>query len=163
MGANIVNTSFATRIVRRGQSLGLTGRSSTMTEDQCREMCKRILLLRKAGFDVLHHGDCIGADAVAHRYAIRLGYRVVIHPPDNDRKRAFCATFLGRFGIHGRSGLVATCDAAPYLVRNQHIVNESDVLIAVTEGPEDRYPRSGTWATVRRARKAGLTIHCINP
>lgn len=40
----------------------------------------------------LHHGDCVGADADAHRLAREhlTTTRIVVHPPDNPVKRASC-------------------------------------------------------------------------
>jgi predicted Rossmann fold nucleotide-binding protein DprA/Smf involved in DNA uptake len=49
----------------------------------------------------------------------------------------------------------------PYLERNHAIVNESDFLIAAPDGPETL--RSGTWATVRYARKVGKRVLVIMP
>lgn len=97
----------------------------------------------------LHHGDCIGADELAHDLALSLGYRVVIHPPQDPSKRAFC------------EGAYGTREPKYYLDRNQAIVDECRVLIAVPKTQE--LIRSGTWATVRRARKAKKPIYVILP
>jgi hypothetical protein len=96
----------------------------------------------------LHHGDCVGADADAHAIARALRARVVVHPPWVTKKRAFC---------HGNE----TRDPLPYLERNHHIVDETDMLIATPRGPE--LLRSGTWATVRYARQQGKVIVIIEP
>lgn len=96
-----------------------------------------------------HHGDCIGADAQAHGIARELGIRVIVHPPKNFEKRAFCK----------EAGM---CNPKPYLERNRDIVNDTDVLIAT---PETSYEvvRSGTWATIRYARKTGKTVYVFFP
>jgi len=52
--------------------------------------------------------------------------------------------------------------AKPYLARNQDIVDETEVLIAVPAQKKE-IVRSGTWATIRRARKAGRLIYFIFP
>jgi len=49
------------------------------------------------------------------------------------------------------------------MARNRDIVAASDALLAAPEGPEASYPRSGTWATVRMARRAGLPIQIVWP
>jgi hypothetical protein len=44
-----------------------------------------------------------------------------------------------------------------YMARNDALVACADILIAFPERPDEEV-RSGTWATVRRARKAGITV-----
>jgi len=50
----------------------------------------------------------------------------------------------------------------PYLERNHNIVDESELLIACPKSKEEEL-RSGTWATVRYARKKGVRIILIYP
>lgn len=88
---------------------------------------------------VLHHGDCVGADAEAHEVARSLGMEVVIHPPTNPKARAFCDVVPG-----------VMMPTLPYLERNRAIVNACSLLVAAPAGAE--MVRSGTWATVRYAR-----------
>lgn len=95
-----------------------------------------------------HHGDCIGADRIAHIIAKSIGLKIILHPPDNDSKRAFCKAHVER-------------KPKPYLDRNHDIVDETDCLIAAPQGPEEL--RSGTWATVRYARKLERTIYIVWP
>ena len=45
-----------------------------------------------------------------------------------------------------------------YMARNDETIRRSDVLIAFPETPHEE-TRSGTWATVRRARKKGIPIY----
>lgn len=89
---------------------------------------------------VLHHGDCVGADADAHRTARqRSNVSVVVHPPTDSKLRAFCDYDL----------LLAPL---PYMDRNRAIVDASDVLIACPyEIVEPEFGRSGTWSTIRYA------------
>ena len=65
-----------------------------------------------------------------------------------------------------KTGLVAGAAtvAAPkgYLDRNHDIVDAADVLIAAPSGTTEKR-RSGTWATVRYARKLGRTICVVLP
>jgi hypothetical protein len=123
--------------------VGFTGTRLGMSDRQ-REGLQE--LLQGLGATVLHHGDCIGADADAHHVAEGLGVPIVIHPPTNGSCRAYCKSPTIR---------------APYdyLKRNHNIVDESDVLIAAPEGAEVQ--RSGTWATIRYARKMGKTVHIL--
>ena len=102
----------------------------------------------------VHHGDCIGSDHWFHlRVTGPYKYRpcVHVHPPDNPRYRANC--------IEGMNCVIHP--TKPYMKRNQDIVDASDVLIATPHGPEE--VRSGTWATIRRARKKGIPIYIVYP
>lgn len=48
--------------------------------------------------------------------------------------------------------------ASAYRARNEEVVRLSDALLAFPEGSEEDHPRSGTWMTVRLARKAGKPV-----
>lgn len=127
---------------------GFTGTQRGMTAAQ--QAAVRALLAEAPGAaPECHHGDCIGADADFHRIAVDLGCRVVVHPPDSPAKRAWCTGHEVR-------------PEAPYLVRNHAIVDEVDVLVA-TPGEEAERLRSGTWATVRYARKRGVPVLRLRP
>lgn len=97
-----------------------------------------------------HHGDCIGVDDEAHTMAEDFGFWTVIHPPIDDKYRAYN---VGDF----------TREPEQYLVRNQAIVNEVSLLIVVPSGAEAENPRSGTWATYRMAVRAGVETVVIQP
>lgn len=49
------------------------------------------------------------------------------------------------------------------LVRDENIAMDCSRMIACPAGPEASYPRSGTWATIRRARKWGKPVTIIWP
>jgi hypothetical protein len=97
-----------------------------------------------------HHGDCVGADAEADTLAKQTMRPVIIHPPTNNRFRAFCTNAR------------ETREAQPYLQRNGAIVRECDVLIA-TPRTDAEQRRSGTWSTIRYARKLSKPILLISP
>jgi hypothetical protein len=118
------------------EALGFTGSQKIPSFPQAQALVE---VLVEATERVLHHGDCVGSDAIAHLLARAAGYRIVLHPPDATQKRAFC-----------RADEV--WEPRPYLIRNHDIVNETSRLVAVVEGAEESYPRSGAWATVRYAR-----------
>lgn len=96
-----------------------------------------------------HHGDCIGADADAHEIVHSLKITIIIHPPIDNKLRANCKTDFYNY----RS-------KKDYLSRNKDIVDETDILIAVPEG-RNELVRSGTWSTVRYARKQSKLIYII--
>ncbi len=131
--------------------IGFTGTSKGMTKEQ--KYAFRTLLDKLYSVKEFHHGDCIGADAEAHEIMVlRYGTTIIIHihPPDYSAKQAFCdapSSF-----IH---------PSKPYLDRNKDIVNACDSLIATPEGPE--ITRSGTWSTIRYARKFYRPIYIIMP
>ncbi len=98
---------------------------------------------------VLHHGDCIEGDEQAHSIALLIGYEVEIHPPINPKARAWCK---GARIVH---------PAKPYIERNHDIVDASSQMFAAPFGEEASEPRSGTWATVRYARRTNKPVHLI--
>jgi hypothetical protein len=130
--------------------VGFTGTRIGMTDDQkiafSRWMQTQCL---KNQIVILHHGDCLGADELAHGIAKGLGCGVVIHPPTNPSMRAFCKEY-DRIE-----------EPKHYLIRNVDIVMASDVLVAVPEGAERM--RSGTWSTIRYAKKVGKPFVVISP
>ena len=121
-------------------NIGFTGTRTGMSVAQ--ENIVRALLFAgrppqsASGF---HHGDCIGADAEAHDLAKEIGWFIVGHPPNKKQARAQC-----------------TCDVMlpeeDFLKRNRDIVDAVGLLIAAPDGLEEEL-RSGTWATIRYAKK----------
>lgn len=100
--------------------------------------------------DVFHHGDCIGADAEAHKIARAVGcFSIVIHPSDLVDQRAYC------------NGNIVWKPRAP-LIRNRSIVSSTDLLIAAP-ATKDEVLRSGTWATIRYARKGKKPVVILEP
>lgn len=115
---------------------GLTPYQKTALEAKLREL-KAVSL---------HHGDCQGGDADAHEIGRKLHLFIVGHLPSNPSQRALCDFDEIRY-------------PKPYLERNRNIVNESDYMIALPSSSQEEL-RSGTWATIRYARrgKKGLVI-----
>jgi hypothetical protein len=117
-----------------------------MTDAQ-RAALRRVLADR--GTTILHHGDCVGADAEAHDLAVSIGCEVVIHPPILASKRAW---------KHAEP----TLKPKAYLSRNKDIVQDTEMLVAAP-AEETEQIRSGTWSTVRFARKLDRTVWVILP
>jgi hypothetical protein len=96
----------------------------------------------------------IGVDAEAHAIVLSPGTarvtKLVIHPPGIEGKRAFC------------TGFDEIREPFPYLVRDHHIVDEVDLLVAVPKSAVE-VVRSGTWATARYARKLRKLVIRLNP
>lgn len=93
------------------------------------------------GVTEFHHGDCLGWDEECFITCSHFGIKTVAHPPENGAHRAFT-----------KSDVILP--PKPYLDRNKDIVNAVDYLIAAPSGPETQ--RSGTWSTVRYAKKVGV-------
>jgi hypothetical protein len=131
--------------------VGFTGTQRGLTKAQSFTLAKILHKLTKHRMSEFHHGDCIGADKRAHDmvFSLHADVKIVIHPPENESKRAFC-----------RSEHIMP--AKDYLARNQDIVDECHVLLACP-GEVEEQQRSGTWATVRRARKAKKSVWFIFP
>lgn len=124
-------------------ALGFTGTRHGLTQRQLISIKAALLGLRH--LSEFHHGDCLGGDREAHELVRLLFPDVAIHghPPKIPDQRAFCR-------------VDQLWDEEDYLVRNQKIVDLSEVVIAAPHGLEKQNPRSGTWATIRMARRAHL-------
>jgi len=130
--------------------VGFTGTARGVTKAQGFMLAKILYKLSQKGMTEFHHGDCIGADERAHSLVETLpGIKIIIHPPLDDGKRAFCKGHEAR-------------EPDEYLTRDGNIVNETQMLVA-TPGEKEEVLRSGTWATVRRAQKAKKPIWFVFP
>lgn len=123
--------------------IGFTGTQKNMTIGQVWTVSE---LFRKYHPSEFHHGDCIGADLEAHSIARyfrdeeTLGCKIKVHPPTIKKKRAFC------------EGADEVFPEKPYLERNMDIVDSTDLLIACPKTMNEEL-RSGTWQTIRYARR----------
>jgi len=141
--------------------LGFTGTQNGMTPPQLLKVAQFIIANK---LSESHSGDCIGADK-EFLTLVQMGnknknfnhIKTIGHIPDNDSKRAF--------GAYDEERIPKS-----YLDRNHDIVDESDTVIA-TPFEKDEQLRSGTWATIRYAKKQGKpvtiflpdgTIQCFN-
>lgn len=112
-----------------------TGPQGGMTSDQKSALHD---LLAGLNPELLHVGDCVGADEEATTIAHALGIATENHPSNLDEKRAHT------------TGHVREHQPKHPLVRNRDMVDNADVLIGAPTGRETL--RSGTWATIRYAR-----------
>lgn len=133
--------------------LGFTGTRDGHTAAQLRTFARLLLELRP---DTFHHGDCVGADAEAHRLVhnavaeLKIGpCRIEVHPPLEDEHRAYC---LGDYVHPPRT----------HFARNRKIVDACELLIGVSKTPE-RSERGGTWYTIDYAKKRGKPVRVIWP
>jgi hypothetical protein len=133
--------------------LGFTGTQSDLTSKQRSLLVEVLETYWVAGSKILHHGDCVGADATAHTIWKAYGGNVEIHPPKNQKKRAHCVPGTGDV-VHPEH---------EYLIRNDHIAKACDILIATPGQMTEMRQGSGTWATIRYARNCGKAILIILP
>lgn len=123
---------------------GFTGTRSGMSLTQLLTLTTKLWELKKAHsyeeLFVFHHGDAIGADREAAHVAHALGFKVVSHPPENSTYRAFVVSD-------------SVLEPRPYLQRDHDIVDASQVVFAAPLDETNEILRSGTWATIRYARK----------
>lgn len=129
--------------------VGFTGSQHGITDCQLALMVEIIDELTE--LTEVHHGDCIGADNAFHTVVrlTRPEIRVVSHPPSVSTKRAYCASdheFAEK----------------PYLERNKEIVACVDVMMACPRAMKEQV-RSGTWATIRHARKTQTPLVILWP
>jgi hypothetical protein len=129
-------------------SIGFTGTQIGLTLKQKKSLHNALTKLRKVEFK-FRHGDCIGSDAEASLIAKDLNYKITLHPPINNKKRAFCEAD-------------EILPAKDYLDRNHDIVNCSRVVLGCPKEPNEIL-RSGTWSTIRYARKIGRDLIIIYP
>lgn len=130
--------------------IGFTGTREGMTAKQIAQV-EKIVSHYVRTTRVVHHGDCIGADTDFHHIVVSYGLPVIVHPPTNERHRAF-----------NRTGKITERPPLGYLERNKAIVDEVALLIAT---PRTREPelRSGTWSTVRYAHRVGCSVTIVYP
>lgn len=131
--------------------VGITATRQGLTIAQEKTLLAELTRLFERAYGVVtfHHGDCIGGDATSHDLAMEIGYRVTVHPPDDPKLRAF------------KQGHVILPER-PYLIRNHDIVDATSILLGCPESHEEKL-RSGTWATIRYARKNHHQVTVIQP
>lgn len=131
-----------------------------MTQEQKMRFVRLLVELNPCEF---HHGDCVGSDAQAHtivRGVMMVGgavlkddprtvgnCKIVVHPPIIRTHRAYCPGDETRF-------------EKEYLIRNRRIVIETDIVVAAPKSAEEEI-RSGTWSTIRYARKLGREVRIV--
>lgn len=137
-------------------TLGFTGTQEGMSDAQATAIevwlstGDLILNAKLRGGVLAVHGDCVGADADFHRICLLCEPMRIRIRPSNHPKRAWC------------KGADEVMPVRAPLDRNTDIVNDCDILIATPKTYEEEL-RSGTWATIRRARKAGKPIAIVWP
>lgn len=120
--------------------IGITGTREGLTDEQYLTIVRNIEFLKDV--EELHHGDCLGADAqVAEIFDFHIpDVKIIGHPPTKSYLRAYSKV---------------TDEFLPpkeFLDRNRDIVIASDIMYAFPKEMNEVL-RSGTWATIRFAKK----------
>lgn len=126
-------------------SIGFTGSRSGLASKQALALIALLRGLREAHV-IIAHGDCTGSDDHAARIAYALKYRMDVWPGPEGKH-------AGLWRLLGDQPGVTVHPSMGYRERDWYIVENSDLLVACPSGEEAAQKRSGTWATVRDARK----------
>lgn len=125
--------------------IGFTGTRNGITAPQ--ELALMNFIEQVPEFE-FHHGCCVGADADATLVVKdHSGATIIGHPPELQVMISAGALLIND----------EVKEPLPYLERNHRIVDACDVLLACPKTMEEEQ-RSGTWATIRYARKRGKRI-----
>lgn len=100
-------------------------------------------LLRDLKIEEFHHGLCVGSDHQAHRMARALQVPIYGHPPKNQKA-------MMEFDPSEFAHLYPPDD---YLPRDRSIVDHTALLLGAPFDDTVEVIRSGTWYTIRYARK----------
>lgn len=129
-------------------SIGFTGTRHGLTQLQQSTLQEVLRRLQPAQ---LIHGSCIGADAEAH-HLTRLflpSCKIIVWPCTEG-------------GMRARLDADVTMPLMAPLKRNKVIVHSVEILVACPQ-TVDEVLRSGTWSTIRYARKRGVPVYRISP
>lgn len=129
-------------------NLGFTGTRQGMTLAQ-KLALEEIVSQYNMSDTTFHHGGCHGADCEAHNIAALYTARIV-HP----------GGVTGQWAERTDYGELRK--SLSYLERNRNIVDETELLIAAPKSLIEEQ-RSGTWSTVRYARKVGKPVIILDP
>jgi len=128
--------------------VSFTGTQDGMTSPQ---RWRVISLLAETNAREFHHGDCVGADEEASGLAKAEHYKVHVHPASDVAPRKRAHSYADH--VH---------EAKPALKRNTDLATVCTVLIATPKEYEE-VVRSGTWSTIRRAKKLKREIYIVFP
>lgn len=138
--------------------VGFTGNRGGMTLLQ-RAIVTELVSLAVSAYRhvVAHHGVCVGSDEQFHEIVRSFGVLIVGHPGMSQQ---------GRQHYLSKTSLLTCHEVRPnkfFLDRNDDIVRESGVVIATPSQVEEQFHGSGTWHTIRLARKQRRPLYLVFP
>lgn len=132
--------------------IGFTGTRLGLNQEQKDQI---ISILDKHENIIVSHGDCIGSDSDFHNLCIDYknkhpNKKILIHiyPPNDPKLRGFNQGDL-------------LMNEKPYLQRNTDILQNSQLLIACSIDKNKEEIRSGTWSTIRKAKKYNMKLYIL--
>lgn len=129
--------------------IGFTGTRLGAAPRQWRPFDRILARLVAEGAHGFVHGFCIGADTIASQKARDAGLHIIGRP--------------GPYGeLTGAAEYDEVMPPEPHLKRNQKIVDQSDVMLAIPAAGTDRM-KGGTWYTIEFARKRNKPLYIIFP
>ena len=131
--------------------IGFTGTRGGLRTVQSDNLLRELVALREKA-DVMDNGCCEGSDRIAWSMWRDLGGRFRLRPGDRDQwdwAQQACRREDELFAPVG------------YMERNELIARNPVVVATPAEDAEMQ--RSGTWATIRRARRAESYLILISP
>jgi hypothetical protein len=136
--------------------IGFTGTQDGLQVSQyqaLRELVRGFVSIMAPPSVVAHHGDCVGADATFDEICRRLGVRRHAHP-GCDRsgvspKRAYCQA--------------ETVEEPMWYIDRNHVIVGLVLTLVACPGGYTEEERSGTWATIRHARRLRRTVTLVYP
>jgi hypothetical protein len=139
-------------------NVSITATSAGLTEQQRMQFVDLCFALDEP-IDELHHGDCIGGDDELDDLAARQGLcrMIVMHPASGSaaHKRAHANLRNWPYPRELR-------DPAPPIERDHIMVDSTELTIALPRSMQEER-RSGTWATIRYAKRTGAHLAIIYP
>lgn len=126
--------------------IGFSGTREGMNEAQRRKVTYLIDRAISTIAVHAHHGCCVGADEEFHVIAGERQLWIVGHPPIETKWRS-------RVKVDDRR------DPKPYQDRNMDIARECHEMVAAPRS--DRPDNSGTWSTIRKARRLGKPVTVV--
>ena len=130
--------------------IGFTGNRFGLNNNQKKQILD---ILDQYNNIIVSHGDCIGSDTDFHNLCV--DYRnknqtkkilIHIYPPNNSTLR----------GFNNGDIIMKT---QPYLKRNLDIIQNSSILIGCPINKNKEEIRSGTWSTIRQAKKRNILVY----
>jgi len=139
--------------------IGFSGSRKVLEQDAI-EKIEEILFVLRLNFKneaTIVTGGCIGVDALVARLAAGLLFKVFTIIPANTR------AVDKYWAVYAKESFIFK--EGSYKNRNEKIVEVSDILVALVSVPEfdknGEFTHSGTWQTVRLARKKKIPVLVI--
>lgn len=131
--------------------IGVSGTRDGATAEQIKSAVSYINHIFDPGAK-FHHGCCIGVDEQLSIAAHAIGYKLIAHPPLDNR-------FMSTLSVLLSDEVNKPID---YIERNKQIVRASDRMLILPKNFGEQI-RSGTWATYRYSIIQEVPTMLIHP